>query len=191
MKKIVLIIFAVFSIHNGFAQPGTKYDISGYWYAYDTQGKRQESLDLYIFYNEDVEAYYAKYNAILCEFYNGMGSLHFDEQHATVLREEMSKLSFDSDSSFSVSKWRQFIVKDTQNKRWQYQVYLSYDSYSCSLRYVPVKNKLVGRVSYNRVFEAMGDSDYRTVQDAVKNGYGRVYQDCDGNCGGIDVVYRR
>lgn len=190
MRRLVFLLLGLIFVVPLSSQTSTKYDISGHRYAYNARGERQESLDLFIFYNEDVEAYYAKYNAILCEFYTGMGSLHLDERNATVLREDMSKLSFYSDSSFSVSKWRQFIVKDIQNKRWQFQLYLSYDSYSCYLRYVPLKNKLVGRVSCNRVFEAMGDSNYKTVQDAIKNGYGRVYQDCEWNCGGIDVVYR-
>ena len=189
MKNILLLLLTT-SFLSVFSQPGTKYDISGKWYAYDVEGKRQRSLDFTIFWNDDVEAYYAKYDAIFLELAKS-NIRYFDEDHANVLMEDKSKLSFDSDSSFTMYKWHKYIIKDARNNRWIYQEYLGYFSCNCSLRFIPSKNKLVGRVQYDRFFDATGDSDYKTVEDAVKNGYGRVNQDCDGDCGGMDVVYRR
>ena len=189
MKKQLLTLFAIVLILPVLAQPGTKYDISGKWYAYNANGDREWKLDFTIFYNEDTEAYYAKYKERLVEVSTD-GVLHFDEEHSVGM-EATTKLSLESDSSFTFDKYWQYVVKDARNKRWQYQTLLSYFSCSFSLRYIPGKNKLVGRVQFDRFFEAMGNSDYKTVQDAVRNGKGNVLQDCDGNCGGMDVVYRR
>lgn len=190
MKKILLTLFAAVLILPVLAQPGTKYDISGKWYAYNANGERQKSLDFTIFYNDDVEAYYAKYDANYMYLAESK-TRSFNTDNAIVLQDDVSKLSFDSDTSFTVYKWHQYIIKNAQNKRWSYQEYLTYFSCVCSLRYIPNKDKLVGRVQFGRIYEATGDSDYKSVVDAVKNGYGKVYQDCDGNCGEMDVVYRR
>lgn len=189
MKKVVLFFVTVIMSFPIFAQPGTKYDISGNWYAYDANGDRQWKLDFTIFYNEDTEAYYVKYKERFLEV-SSDGVLHFDEEHSVAMN-ATTKLTFVSDSSFIFDKYWQYVVKDAQNKRWQYQTLFSCFSCSCSLRYVPSKNKLVGRVQYDRFFEAMGNSYYKTVEEAVKHGAGNVLQDCDGNCGGMDVVYRR
>lgn len=189
MKRLILTMVAFFAFVSLFAQPGSKYDISGNWYAYDANGERQWRLDFTIFYNEDTEAYYAQYNDRYVEITTD-GTIHFDEQHSKAMK-ATTKLSFTSDSSFTFTKDWQYIIKDAQNKRRTYQVYLTFFSCSCSLRYIPRKNKLVGRVEYSRNFEAMGNSYYETVMDAVKHGHGNVLNDCDGNCGGMDVVYRR
>ena len=65
MKRTFLILLLLTTtVLSVFAQPGTKYDIGGKWYAYNAEGKRQKTLDFTIFWNDDVEAYYAKYDAI-------------------------------------------------------------------------------------------------------------------------------
>lgn len=189
MKKTFLsFLLATMSLLT-FAQPGTKYDISGKWYAYNANGDRKWNLDFTVFYNEDTEAYYAQYNERYVEVSTD-GILHFDEEHSNAIK-ATTKLSFVSDSSFTFSKDWQYVIVDAQNKRWRHQSYLNFFSCSCSLRYIPQKNKLVGRVQYNRYFEGMGNSYYKTVMDAVKDGQGTVFTDCDGDCGGMDVVYRR
>lgn len=191
MKRTFLFsLLLTTTVLSVFAQPGTKYDIGGKWYAYNAEGKRQKALDFTIFWNDDVEAYYAKYDAIFLEVAKD-DTRYFNEEHANVIRTDMSKLSFDSDSSFTLYKWHQYIIKDARNKRWIYQEYFNYFSCNCSLRFIPGKNKLVGTIQYSRIIDATGDSDYKTVQEAVKNGHGKVYQDCDGDCGEMDVVYRR
>lgn len=189
MKKFFSVVFLIILTTSISAQPNTKYDISGNWYAYDANGDRQWKLDFTIFYNEDTEAYYVKYKERFLEV-SSDGVLHFDEGHSVAMN-ATTKPSFVSDSSFTFDKYWQYVVKDARNKRWQYQTLLSYFSCSCSLRYIPSKNKLVGRIQYDRFFEAMGNSDYKTVDEAVKHGAGNVLQDCEGKCGGMDVVYRR
>lgn len=127
----------VYTIISIFAQPGTKYDISGKWYAYDANGERNWRLDFTIFYNEDTEAYYAQY----CDRYVEIstdGTAHFDEQYS-IATKATTKLSFVSDSSFTFSKDWQYIIKDAQNRRRTYQIDLTYFSCSYSLRYLPNK----------------------------------------------------
>ena len=85
-----------------FTQPGTKYDISGKWYAYNANGDRKWNLDFTVFYNEDTEAYYAQYNERYVEVSTD-GILHFDEEHSNAIK-ATTKLSFVSDSSFTFSK---------------------------------------------------------------------------------------
>lgn len=192
MKRIIVLLTAmVYTIISIFAQPGTKYDISGKWYAYDANGERNWRLDFTIFYNEDTETYYAQYKDRYVEMTTD-GTIHIDEQHSSaIMNATTKKLSFTTDSSFTFNKEWQYIIGDAENRRRTYQLYLSFFTCSCSLRYISNKNKLVGRVEYNRNFEAMGNSHYETVMDAVKNGRGTVFIDCDGDCGGMDVVYRR
>ena len=187
MKKVVLFFVITVMYFPIFAQPGTKYDISGKWYAYNAAGKRQETLDMTIYYNEDIEAYYAQNDAALVVLETEGGTLDMD--NPIVLRTKTYKLQFDSDSSFHFDGfWRMFSIG---TKNMKHQSYLYEFSCALSLRYIPSKNKIVGRVQYDGVFEALGNTNYKLVRDAVNHGAGNVLQDCDGDCGGIDVVYRR
>lgn len=188
MKKILLTLFAAILILPAFAQSGTKYDISGNWYAYDVNGGRVDKLDFTIYYNEDIEAYYAKYNAAYL-YIPQTDERNFDLANA--IREVTTKLSFVSDSSFTFHKWYKFTCINNYSYRRSFEEYRISFSGDLSLRFIPRKNKLVGRINYDSMFEAFNGSNYADLDEAVKHGAGNVLQDCDGNCGGMDVVYRR
>lgn len=190
MKKTVFFLLLATTSIFVHAQPGTKYDITGRWCAYNVEGERVENLDFTVFYNEDVGAYFAKYNGLIVAV-NEKGELDFEEQNANVAREGRAKLIFDSDSSFTVRKVRHFRIQNTQNRRRSYEEYCFLFTCTCSLKYVPNNNKLVGRVQFESKFEAMGNSRFEHIEEAMRAGRAYVIQDCDGNCGGMDVIYRR
>lgn len=186
MKKIVLIAFAVFSIHNGFAQPSTKYDISGYWYAFDAEGKHLEDLDIYVFYNSDIEAYYAQYTDYKTVQTRSDGSIHMED--ATVLKKK-SKIVFSTDSTFAFSIDGLLEFRDSEDNGRQF--YVNIFVYDLELRYYPQKRKIVGEAKRTRSFEAMGNSDYPSVFKAINDGRGKVAVDCSGNCGSVEIIYRK
>lgn len=188
MKKIVLAVVSLLASFPTFAQPGTKYDISGKWYAYDANGKRVEKLDFTIFYNEDIEAYYAKYNAAYL-YIPQTDERNFDL--AKAIREVTTKLSLESDSSFTFQKWYKFTCINNYSYRQSFEEYRSFFSGDLSLRFIPSKNKLVGRINYDSMFEAFNGSNYADIDEAVKYGAATVVSDCEGNCGERDLVYRR
>lgn len=188
MKKVVLFFLITVMSFPIFAQPGTRYDISGKWYAYDVNGERVDKLDFTIFYNEGIEAYYAKYNAAYL-YIPKTDERNFDL--AKAIREVTTKLSFESDSSFTFHKWYKFTCINNYSYRRSFEEYRIYFSGDLSLRFIPSKNKIVGRINYDSMFEAFNDSNHADIDEAIKHGTGNVLQDCDGNCGGMDVVYRR
>lgn len=40
-------------------------------------------------------------------------------------------------------------------------------------------------------FEAMGNTRFEHIEETMRAGRAYVIQDCDGSCGGMDVIYRR
>lgn len=188
MKRFILTAVVFFAFLSLFAQPSTKYDISGNWHAYDVNGERVDKLDFTIFYNEDIEAYYAKYNAAYL-YIPQTDERNFDL--AKAIREVTTKLSLESDSSFTFHKWYKFTCINNYSYCRSFEEYRISFSGDLSLRFIPSKNKLVGRITYDSMFEAFNGSNYADIDEAVKHGAGNVFQDCDGNCGGMDVVYRR
>lgn len=179
-------LFAAVMVLPAFAQPGTKYDISGKWYAYDAEGKHLEDLDIYIFYNSDIEAYYVQYTNYKTVQTRDNGSIHMED--ASVLKEK-SKIDFSSDSTFSFSIDGLLEFRDSKDKGRQF--YMKIYKYDLELRYYPQKYKIVGEAKLTRIFEAMGNSDYRSVFQAINDGRGKVAVDCTGSCGSVDIIYRR
>lgn len=98
MKKKLLTLFAAILILPAFAQPGTKYDISGNWYAYNVNGKRLENLDINILYNKDIEAYYAQYDAMTFIFTRLNQPIDWNNKQ---VGREKSKINFESENSFA------------------------------------------------------------------------------------------
>ena len=188
MKKKLLTLFAAILILPAFAQPGTKSDISGNWYAYDAEGKRIEALDIYVFYNDDIEAYYEQHDAITFVFTHPNGTLDWNNKHVA---RDKSKITFLSEDSFEFFLKYMMSIKVKENKRWEYQSYILVEAYTISLRFIPEKDKLVGIANREKMYEALGNSDYSSVSEAAKEGKANILNDCEGNCGGKDVVYRR
>lgn len=188
MKRLVIIAIATFSVFNTFAQSDTKYDLSGYWYAYNSEGKRIEDLDIYVFYDENIEAYYAQYNAMTFVFSSLNQPIDWNNKQ---VGKDKSKITFDSETSFDFFLKYMKTIKTKESDQWQYQSYLLVKAYTISLRYISEKDKLVGRANCEKSHEALGNSNYRTIAAAEKDGRAKVLIDCEGSCGGMDVIYRR
>lgn len=185
MKKFIVSFFiTVISILPLTAQSGTKYDINGYWFAYDAEGNRNKSIDLYIFYNEDLEEYYAQYNYWTELPFRDDGSSDWSEEKVLMTRKSI--IIFSSDSTFS------FPVYTIYQSRYKgSQVTVRHDGYELQLRFIPSKNKMVGHGKKTRVYDAMGNHHYKSVSEALEHGHGTVGIDCSGDCGTIEVIYRR
>lgn len=177
-----------YTIISVFAQPGTKYDIRGNWYAYDSEGNRIKSMDIVIAYNDDFEEYYAHFTEWVTSFQGergysyGFGTPGEDKE---MLRNK-SRIIFTTDSSFTFSMHTLHDI--TYNGR---QVYVLHHWYDFDLRYIPHKNKIVGYGNKTRVYEAIGNHNYNSVSEAIEHGRGNVGIDCSGDCGTQDVIYRR
>lgn len=188
MKKTFLATIILFISVFLFAQPGSKYDISGNWYAYDAEGNRIERMDIMIVYNDDLEDYYAHFSEWVTSFQgergydNGIGKPGEEK----VMLHNKSRIIFTSDSLFNFSM---HILRDiVYNGR---QVYVLHHWYDLNLRYIPQKNKIVGYGNKTRVYEAMGNNNYKSVSEAIEHGRGNVGIDCSGDCGIQEVIYRR
>lgn len=189
MKRTFLFsLLLTTTVLSVFAQPNTKYDINGKWYAYDADGKRIENLDIRIFYNEDIEAYYAQYDAMTFVFTRPNQAIDWNNKHVGT---DKSKITFQSETSFDFFLKYMITIKTMVSNQWQYQSYLLVKAYTLSLRYIPEKDKLVGRANCEKNYEALGNSDYRSIAAAEKDGKANILTDCEGGCGGRDVVYRR
>lgn len=104
---------------------------------------------------------------------------------------DKSRITFLSEDSFEFFFKYMMTIKVKENERWQYQSYLLVEAYTISLRFIPEKDKLVGRANCEKMYEALGNSDYSSVSAAEKAGEANILNDCEGNCGERDVVYRR
>lgn len=189
MKRIIVLLAVMaYTIISVFAQPGTKYDISGNWYAYDAEGNRIERMDIMIVYNDDLEYYYAHFPEWVTSFQgergydNGIGKPGEEK----VMLYNKSRIIFTSDSSFTFSM---HTLRDiVYNGRQMFVVHYWYD---LDIRFIPNKNKIVGYGKKTGVYEAMGNKKYKSVSEAVEHGYGTVSVDCSGDCGTQEVIYRR
>lgn len=188
MKKQFLTLLAAILILPAFAQPAPNNDISGNWYAYDAEGKRIEYLDIYVFYNEDIGSYYEQHDAIIFVFTRPNEAIDWNNKQ---VGRDKSKITFLSEDSFEFFLKYMMTIKVKKNERWQYQSYLLVEAYTISLRLIPEKDKLVGKANCERMYEALGNSDYSSVSAAEKAGKAHILNDYEGDCGGKDVVYRR
>lgn len=175
MKNFILTTFFLFAFVSIFAQPGTKYDISGKWYAYDVDGNHLINLDIYVFYNDDIEAYYAQYTHFIGAEASQTGGfkrdcLSCDIPNIIREQEEKSKIIFSTDSTFSFTINRLTAYVDNGSI-----FYTNDEVYELTLRSIPQKNKIVGEAKKTKKYERWGT---------------RTFTDCTDNCGTIDIIYR-
>lgn len=155
----------------------TDYWMQGEWYFNRASGRKNDDYNIRISCSNG--KYYAEYKSSVLQ-----------SNYWEVLSEEWKRVEMKrSGNTFSFDTEFNNTIVENPGTRKQFEQFKYSYKYHYDLEFS--NGDLVGTMFQTYGYAAMGNSRFRTCEEAIARGRGRVEESCSGNCGKSSVYFRK